>query len=178
MLLLFSSFVFSQYGYKPQHEDGIEVGGWDKSTEFNRAEIDRVDINFLKKTFLNKEITPVFVKREFREYSYKNFFKTKKLKKIFKDNSYRGLKSHSSNGSGGTMVLYDPQNNYRQLFGKVFLVKNIEPITHLKHISNSDDSNFIFTIYNSEIGEIYYKYNSKFIDQIEIKLFWKLKQLI
>lgn len=101
----------------------------------------------------------------------KNIPKNKKLKKVYKDNSYCGFKSNSSNGSGGTMVLYDPQNNYRQLFGKVFFVKNIEPIKHLKHISNSDDTNFIFTIYNNEVGEIYYKYNSKYKDQIEIKLF-------
>ena len=58
-----SPFVFSQYGYVPQHDDGIEeFGGWDKSaSEFNRAEIDRVDINFLKETFLNNRNYPCFL---------------------------------------------------------------------------------------------------------------------
>lgn len=174
-LLVLCGFVFfcfncfSQYGYEPKHTNS-NLGGWDKSNEFNKADVVAVNIDELKAKFLTKTITPIYISKEFRENSYKNFYKDSKLKKPLKDKSYKGLRSHASNGSGGTMVLYNPNNNYRILFGKRFEVVEISPIINKRHLANTDDSNYLFKLQNDEFGVIYYKYNSKFKSNVEIEL--------
>lgn len=169
-LLFFGSFCFSQYGYEPKHTNS-NLGGWDKSNEFNKADVVAVNIDELKAKFLNKTVTPIYISKEFRENSYKNFYKDSQLKKAIKDKTYKGLRSHASNGSGGTMVLYTPNNNYRVLFGKRFKVVDISPIINKRHLANTDDSNYLFKLQNDEFGVVYYKYNSKFESNVEIELF-------
>jgi len=168
--LFFISNCFSQYGYKSKHTNS-NLGGWDKSTEFKKVDVVAVSIDELKTKFLNKTVTPIYVSKEFRENSYKNFYKNSSLKKLIKDKTYKGLKSHASNGSGGTMVFYNPNNNYRVLFGKRFKVVDITPITNKRHLVNTDDSNYLFKLQNDEFGVIYYKYNSKFQSNVEIELY-------
>lgn len=174
-LLAFYSFLFfgincfSQYGYEPRHTNS-NLGGWDQSNEFNKNDVVAVNIADLKATYLNKSVTPIYISKEFREHSYKNFFKDSRLKKPLKDKTYKGLRSHASNGSGGTMVLYNPNNNYRILFGKRFRVVAITPIINKRHLANTDDSNYLFKLQSDEFGVIYYKYNSKFKSNVEIEL--------
>lgn len=175
LLTFFVTFIFiynsfSQYGYEPKHTN-TELGGWDKSNEFKKADVVAVNIDELKTMFLNKTVTPKYISKEFRENSYKNFFKDYRLKKPIKDNTYKGLRSHASNGSGGTMVLYNPNNNYRILFGKRFKVVDISPIINKRHLANTNDSNYLFKLQNDEFGVVYYKYNSKFKSNVEIELF-------
>ena len=175
-LLTFCSFLFfgincfSQYGYEPKHTNS-NLRGWDKSNEFNKADVVAVKIDELKSKFLNKIVTPIYILKEFRGNSYKNFYKDSRLKNPIKDKTYKGLRSHASNGSGGTMVLYNPNNNYRILFGKRFRVVQIIPMINNRHTLNTDDSNYLFKLQNDEFGVIYYKYNSKFKSNVEIELF-------
>jgi hypothetical protein len=85
-LLTFCSFLFfgincfSQYGYEPKHTNS-NLRGWDKSNEFNKADVVAVKIDELKSKFLNKIVTPIYILKEFRENSYKNFYKDSRLKK-------------------------------------------------------------------------------------------------
>ena len=60
--------------------------------------------------------------------------------------------------------------NYQVLNGRVFIVKKIIPITKIKHVAKTDDSNYVFKLYNEELGNIYYEYNSKFEEDVEIEL--------
>ena len=46
----------------------------------------------------------------------------------------------------------------------VYFIKN------LKHIAKTDDSNYVFELYNKDIGKVFYKYNSKFENLVEIEL--------
>ena len=129
------------------------------------------DIINLKAKYLNKKITPISVNKEFRQNYYKNFFKDKSFKKIIRDKSKRGFRQHSSNGNFGTLVFYQANSNYRILSKKIFEVVDIKPFRNRKSFQdNSDDTTFVFTIYNNELGKIYYRYNVKFINNIEIKL--------
>lgn len=170
-VFLFIGFnSYSQYGYEPKHTNS-NLGGWDKSNEFNKPDVEAINIDELTAKFLNKTVTPIYVSKEFRENSYKNFYKDSRLKKPIKDKTYKGLRSHASNGSGGTMVLYNPNNNYRILFGKRFKVVEISPMINKRHLANTDDSNYLFKLQNDEFGVIYYKYNSKFKSNVEIELF-------
>lgn len=170
VFLFFGFNSYSQYGYEPKHTNS-NLGGWDKSNEFNKPDVEAINIDELTAKFLNKTVTPIYVSKEFRENSYKNFYKDSRLKKPIKDKTYKGLRSHASNGSGGTMVLYNPNNNYRILFGKRFKVVEISPMINKRHLSNTDDSNYLFKLENDEFGVIYYKYNSKFKSNVEIELF-------
>ncbi len=170
VFLFFGVNGYSQYGYEPKHTNS-SLGGWDKSNEFNKADVEAINIDELKVKFLNKTVTPIYVSKEFRENSYKNFYNDSRLKKLIKDKTYKGLRSHASNGSGGTMVLYNPNNNYRILFGKRFKVVDISPMINKRHLANTDDSNYLFKLQNDEFGVIYYKYNSKFKSNVEIELF-------
>ena len=170
VFLFFGFNSYSQYGYEPKHTNS-NLGGWDKSNEFNKPDVEAINIDELTAKFLNKTVTPIYVSKEFRENSYKNFYKDSRLKKPIKDKTYKGLRSHASNGSGGTMVLYNPNNNYRILFGKRFKVVEISPMINKRHLANTDDSNYLFKLENDEFGVIYYKYNSKFKSNVEIELF-------
>tara|TARA_B100001248_G_scaffold129995_1_gene97504 strand:+ start:1204 stop:1743 length:540 start_codon:yes stop_codon:yes gene_type:complete len=167
--LFFGINCFSQYGYEPKHTKP-DLGGWDTSNEFKKADVFVMNMIELESQFLNKSVTPIYISNEFRENSYKNFYKDSRLKKTIKDKTYRGLRSHASNGSGGTMVLYNSKSNYRILFGKRFKVIEIARIKNKRHISNTDDSNYVFKLQNEELGVIYYKYNSKFKSNVEIEL--------
>ena len=53
---------------------------------------------------------------------------------------------------------------------KIFIVKAIYPISRLSHVAKTDDTNYVFELYNKELGKIYYKYNSKFVDDVEIEI--------
>lgn len=170
VFLFFGFNSYSQYGYEPKHTNS-NLGGWDKSNEFNKPDVEAINIDELTAKFLNKTVTPIYVSKEFRENSYKNFYKDSRLKKPIKDKTYKGLRSHASNGSGGTMILYNPNNNYRILFGKRFKVVEISPMINKRHLANTDDSNYLFKLENDEFGVIYYKYNSKFKSNVEIELF-------
>jgi len=169
-LVCFPLILNAQYGYEPNHKN-VKLSGWDKSKEFKKEDVKAVNVEFLIDKYQNKTVTPVYVSKEFREFSYKNFYRDQNLKRIIKDKSYKGLRSHASNGSGGTMVLYKPQNNYRLLFGKRFVVKGIKLIINKRHLANTDDTNYVFTLVSDEFGEIYYEYNSKFESDVEIELF-------
>jgi hypothetical protein len=59
-LLFFGSFCFSQYGYEPKHTNS-NLGGWDKSNEFNKPDVVVVNIDELKDKFLNKTVTPIYI---------------------------------------------------------------------------------------------------------------------
>lgn len=161
---------YSQYGYKPKHENN-NLKGWDKLNENSVDNFSVLGIEVLKDSFLNKTITPVRVARKQREFSYKNFFVDKSLTEKLRDKNYKGLMSQTKNTLGRSLIVYKPNNNYRLLYGKKFIVVKIEPISKDKHLSNTDDSNFIFVLYNEDFGEIYYKYNNKFKDNVEIELF-------
>lgn len=63
---------------------------------------------------------------------------------------------------GARWSYYNPNNNYRILFGKRFKVVEISPMINKRHLANTDDSNYLFKLQNDEFGVIYYKYNSKF----------------
>jgi len=168
IILIAPLIIYSQQGYNPVKNPNIK--GWDSSNEFNRKDVVPVSFPELTSKFLNKNITPKFFTKEFRDVHYKNFYRDKKLKKKIKNSKEKGFRSNSSNGAGGTLVYYRANSNYQFLYGKTFLVKRIYKNPYLKHVLSTDDSNFIFELYNENLGTVYYEYNSKFEDLIEIEL--------
>ena len=137
----------------------------------DKTNTNTVSILNLKAKYLNKTIAPISVNKEFRQNYYKNFFKDKNFKKIIRDKRNRGFRQHSSNGNFGTLVFYQANSNYKILNNRVFEVVDIKPYRNRKSFQdNSDDTTFVFTIFNNDLGKIYYKYNTKFINNIEIKL--------
>lgn len=168
LILIAPLIIYSQQGYNPVKNPNIK--GWDSSNEFNRKDVVPVSFPELTSKFLNKNVTPKFFTKEFRDVHYKNFYRDKKLKKKIKNNKEKGFRSNSSNGAGGTLVYYRANSNYQFLYGKTFLVKRIYKNPYLKHVLSTDDSNFIFELYNEILGTVYYEYNSKFEDLIEIEL--------
>ena len=166
--LFFSVLIYGQQGYESKHNTKLK--GWASSKEFNKPDVIPVDYNELKDTYLNKSITPLNYTKEFREYRYKNFYFDKNLKRSIKDRKASGWRQHSSNGSFGTLAYYRGNTSYQVLNGRVFIVKKIIPITKIKHVAKTDDSNYVFKLYNEELGNIYYEYNSKFEEDVEIEL--------
>jgi len=161
--------VSAQYGYESKHSNS-SLKGWDSKKEFNKEDVIPVDYELLAEKYLNKIVTPKYYSREFRDVRYKNFYNDPGLNGKIVDKTYKGFKSHSSNGSGGTMVLYKPQHNYRILFGEKFKVVEIKRNTNKRHVLNTDDSNYIFVLYNEKFGNIFYEFNSKFVDQVELEV--------
>tara|TARA_B110000027_G_scaffold128495_1_gene148943 strand:+ start:666 stop:1196 length:531 start_codon:yes stop_codon:yes gene_type:complete len=170
VLIFFSISIYSQQGYISNHSN-TTLKGWSSSNEFSKPDVIAVDYNYLRDVFLNKKITTKEFTKEFREYRYQNFYFDKKLKRSMKDRKSNGWKQISSNGSFGTLVFYRGNSNYQILFGRIFIVKSINPISEISHVAKTDDSNYVFELYNKELGEIYYEYNSKYKDDIEIKIF-------
>ena len=168
LVLLFPLIIFAQQGYKPVKNPNLK--GWDSLDEFKRRDVVQVNFSELVDKYLNKNITPKFVSKEFRDVHYKNFYKDKKLKKRIKNKKEKGFRTNSNNGAGGTLVYYRANSNYQLLFGKTFSVKNIYTNPYLKHVLSTDDTNFIFELYNDNLGTVYYEYNSKFKDLIEIEI--------
>jgi len=170
ILLFFSISLSSQQGYNSNHINK-KLKGWASSNEFNKPDTVAVDYDFLKEMYLNKEITTIKFSKEFREYRYQNFYFDKNLKRSMKDRKSNGWKQISSNGSFGTLVFYRGNSNYQILFGRSFIVKNITPIVEIKHVAKTDDTNYVFELFNNKLGTIYYEYNSKFKNNLEIKLY-------
>lgn len=170
LLILFSISVYTQQGYKSNHSN-TTLKGWSSSNEFNKPDVEAVDFNILKDKYLNKKITTLKFSKEFREYRYQNFYFDKNLRRSMKDRKSNGWKQISSNGSFGTLAFYRGNSNYQILFGRIFVVKKITPIVEIKHVAKTDDSNYIFELNNKELGTIYYEFNSKFKENIEIELF-------
>ena len=170
ILFFFSLSICAQQGYKPNHTSS-NLKGWASSNEFSKPDVVPVDYNFLKKKYLNKKITTLEFSKEFREHRYQNFYFDKTLKRSMKDRKSNGWKQISSNGSFGTVAFYRGNSNYQILFGKVFTVNNIFPIVKIKHVAKTDDSNYIFELNNKDLGTIYYEFNSKFKENLEIELY-------
>lgn len=168
VFIIFPLFIFSQQGYKPVKNPNIK--GWESSDEFNKKDVIPVNFSKLSSKYLNKKVTPKFITKEFRDVHYKNFYRDKKLKKKIKNKKERGFRSSSDNGAGGTLVFYRANSNYQLLYGKKFLVKKIYKNPYLKHVLSTDDTNFIFELHNNNLGKVYYEYNSKFENMIEIEL--------
>ena len=130
----------------------------------------KVKIEDLKAKYLKKKIRPISISKEFREYYYQNFFKDKKFRKKIKNKDKKGFRQHSKNGSFGTLVFYKSNSNYSLLKNQIFIVEEIYSISQVTSLEKTDDTNFMFKLFNSELGLIYYKYNTKFIDKVEIEL--------
>ena len=75
-----------------------------------------------------------------------------------KNSKAKGFRQHSSNGAGGTLVYYRANTNFELLYDKIFIVKAIYPISRLSHVAKTDDTNYVFELYNKELGKIYYKF--------------------
>ena len=74
---------------------------------------------------------------------------------------------------GRSNLIYQTNLTHQILIKKfdiIFVVKKITPIIEIKHVAKTDDSNYIFELNNKELGTIYYEFNSKFKDNIEIEL--------
>ena len=174
VLIIFISLNFSFFNAQSSKTDvdlvKVGVKGWANSSEFNRKDVEKVDINYLRKNFLNNYVTPVYIPKEFREYKYKNFYHDKKLKRAFKNKKRNGFRENNSSGTLSTVVFYDPNTNYEFLYKQIFKVTEIYPVKSIKHIASTDDSNYIFVLQNNQLGRIYYEYNSKFKDNIEIEI--------
>ncbi len=155
-LILFSNTLKAQQGYKSQNTNK-KLKGWSASTEFNKKDVIAADFEVLKSTFLGKQVTPIYISKEFREYRYRNFYRDKKLRRIFKNKKAKGFRQHSSNGAGGTLVYYRANTNFELLYNKVFIVKAIYSISSLTHVAQTDDTNYVFELYNSKLGKIYYE---------------------
>lgn len=138
--------------------------------EYNEPIWSKINIHDLKNKYLNQQVVTKKVSKEFREYYYQNFYKDKKLKRILKDKRSKGFRQHSKDGNLGTLVYYQSNSNYNLLNGKSFKVKNIFPIKASRFLEQTDDSNFIFELSNDEFGIVYYEFNTKFIDKVEIEL--------
>ena len=50
---------FSQYGYEPKHTKP-DLGGWDTSNEFKKADVFVMNMTELESQFLNKSVTKIF----------------------------------------------------------------------------------------------------------------------
>ena len=169
LFLVVSWFGFSQSSktYSDLHSAGVK--GWENSSEFKKNDIEATPINSLKDKYLNKFVTPVYISKEFREYKYKNFYSDKRLKKSYKNKKRNGFRENSSSGTLSTLVFYDPNTNYEFLYNQIFRVIDIYPNKLAKHVASTDDTNYIFVLKNKNIGKLYYEYNSKFKNQIEIE---------
>lgn len=143
---------------------------WASSSEFEREDVKKVDINYLRKIYLNKTVSPIYIPKEFREYKYKNFYHDKKLKRAYKNKKRNGFRENSSRGSLSTVVFYDPNTNYEFLYDQVFKVIDIYPVKSVRHIASTDDSNYVFILENNQLGRLYYEYNSKFEENVEIEI--------
>ena len=130
----------------------------------------KVGISYLRKNFLNKNVTPIYIPKEFREYKYKNFYHDKKLKRAFKNKTRNGFRENNNRGSLSTVVYYDPNTNYEFLYNQNFKVIDIYPIKSIRHVASTDDSNYIFVLENKQLGKLYYEYNSKFKNNVEIEI--------
>jgi hypothetical protein len=171
LILLFNvSIAFSQSSKTEVDFEKAGVKSWASSSEFERVDIKAVDIKHLRKIFLNKNVTPIYISKEFREYKYKNFYHDKKLKRAFKNKKRNGFRENNNRGSLSTVVYYDPNTNYEFLYNQTFKVVDIFPIKSIKHVASTDDSNYIFVLENNLLGKLYYEYNSKFEDTVEIEI--------
>ena len=169
-LFLGTSIFYSQSSKTNVDLEDVGVKGWANSPEFNRAEVEMVDINYLRNFFLNNYVTPVYISKEFREYKYKNFYHDKKLKRAYKNKKRNGFRENSNAGTLSTVVFYDPNTNYEFLYNQIFKVIDIYPIKSIKHVASTDDSNYIFVLENNQLGKLYYEYNSKFKNKLEIEI--------
>ena len=175
LLILFSFIGFSQTDNLKTWADKddfrpskVEI----TNNQFRQTEdyVEPVSLNDLKNIFLDKKVKPIQINKEFREYYYKNFFKDRALKRKIKNKKGKGFKQSSSNGSFGTLVYYTNRSNWKTLIDKVFFVKRILPISNNKSLEVTDDNNFVFELHNDDLGKIFYKYNVKFKDYVEIEL--------
>ena len=76
LVLVFPLIIFAQQGYKPVKNP--DVKGWDSSDEFKKNDVIAVNFSELTAKYLNQNITPKFVSKEFRDVHYKNFYRDKK----------------------------------------------------------------------------------------------------
>jgi len=172
ILLFFFSLTlsFSQSSKSEIDFKKTEMKSWASSSEFEREDVKKVDINYLRKIYLNKTVSPIYIPKEFREYKYKNFYHDKKLKRAYKNKKRNGFRENSSRGSLSTVVFYDPNTNYEFLYDQVFKVIDIYPVKSVRHIASTDDSNYVFILENNQLGRLYYEYNSKFEENVEIEI--------
>ena len=138
--------------------------------EYNEPTWSKINLQDLKHKYLNNQVSTKKISKEFREYYYQNFYNDKRLKKTIKDKRSRGFRKHSKDGNFGTLVYYQSNSNYNLLNNQTFEVKNIFSIEVSKFLEQTDDSNFIFELSNDKLGTIYYEFNTKFIDKVEIEL--------
>ena len=122
LLILLSTTLQAQQGYKSQNKNK-ELKNWSSSLEFSKKDVVALDIKVLKSTFLGKQVKPIYISKEFREYRYKNFYRDKKLRRVLKNSKAKGFRQHSSNGAGGTLVYYRANTNFELLYDKIFIVK-------------------------------------------------------
>jgi len=171
LIFLFSvTLAFSQSSKTEVDFEKVGVKSWASSSEFEREDVKEVGISYLRKNFLNKNVTPIYIPKEFREYKYKNFYHDKKLKRTFKNKKRNGFRENNNRGSLSTVVYYDPNTNYEFLFNQIFKVIDIYPIKSIRHVASTDDSNYIFVLENNQLGKLYYEYNSKFENNVEIEI--------
>ena len=170
VLFLLTTITFSQSSKTEVDLKRVGAKGWASSSEFSRKDVKGVGIYYLKEKYLNKDIKPIYITKEFREYKYKNFYHDKKLKRAYKNSKRKGFRENNSGGSLSTFVYYDPNTNYEFLYNKTFKVIDIFTVKSIRHVASTDDSNYIFVIQNTELGKIYYEYSNKFKDRIEIEL--------
>ena len=86
LIFLFSvTLGFSQSSKTEVDFEKVGVKSWASSSEFEREDVKEIGISYLRKNFLNKNVTPIYIPKEFREYKYKNFYHDKKLKRAFKN---------------------------------------------------------------------------------------------
>ena len=119
------SLAFSQSSKTEVDFEKVGVKSWASSSEFEREDVKEVGISYLRKNFLNKNVTPIYIPKEFREYKYKNFYHDKKLKRAFKNKKRNGFRENNNRGSLSTVVYYDPNTNYEFLFNQIFKVIDI-----------------------------------------------------
>ena len=165
-MIRFLFIFYSLFSYAQENN----FKDWSHQKDNHRDSSKVVSIGELKNTYLNKRVKPIEIEKKLREYYYKKFYSDKKLKKKVRNRKAKGYRQHSSNGAFGTLVYYRGNSNYDILNKKTFVVKKITPIRKMKSLENSDDGNFIFELYNSKLGSIYYKYNPKYENHLEIKL--------
>ena len=143
LIFLFSvTLGFSQSSKTEVDFEKVGVKSWASSSEFLKA----IGISYLRKNFLNKNVTPIYIPKEFREYKYKNFYHDKKLKRAFKNKKRNGFRENNNRGSLSTVVYYDPNTNYEFLYNQIFKVIDIYPIKSIRHVASTDDSNYIFRL--------------------------------
>lgn len=105
-------------------------------------------------------------KEDLQKYFFKNFFLE------FDEKNMAFTKKESKNKPFPTGSKYSPTSNYKDLVGKEFEVINV--FTIKSKFSTDKDRYFALQIRNEEIGEMFYKYDSKYDHNLEFKVISEL----